>query len=151
MKRFLLTLAVIFLVFTVSCSRLSVSPPEGFAELKGRGTYRAVSPEGMLYRISTVKNKPPKDLKFWSKALENHLTKEGYRLNGEPQSFQSGDLEGLSYEWVLPYGNDSYIYLTALIVSEKSITLAEATAPYPVFIRYRQPLLDSLASIRSRR
>ena len=149
MKRFLLPLAIVSLIFTVSCSRLSVTPPEGFAELKeDRSTYRAVSPEGMLYRIRTVKNKPQKDLKFWSEALENHLAKEGYRMNGDPRPFQNGSWAGLSFEWVLPYGNDSYLYLTALIVSDKTITLAEATAPYSVFIRYRQPLLDSLASIQ---
>ncbi|MEE8591897.1 MAG: hypothetical protein V3T35_11320 [Spirochaetia bacterium] len=151
MKRFLLPLAIVSLFFAVSCSRLSVTPPEGFAELKGRSTYRAVSPEGILYRIRTVKNKPQKDLEFWSEALENHLAKEGYRLNGDPRPFQNGNRAGLSFEWVLPYGNDSYLYLTALIVSDKTITLAEATAPYSVFIRYRQPLLDSLASIQPRR
>jgi len=152
MKRFLLPLAIVSLAFTVSCSRLSVTPPEGFAELKSRGTYRAVSPEGMLYRIRTVKNKPQKDLEFWSEALETHLSKEGYRLNGDPRHFQNGSWAGLSFEWVLPpYGNDSYLYLTALIVSDKTITLAEATAPYSVFIRYRQPLLDSLASIQPHR
>jgi hypothetical protein len=151
MTRVLLPVALFSLLFTVSCARLSVTPPEGFAELKGKRTYRATSPEGMLYRIRSIKNDPQKNLGFWGEALENHLVKEGYRLNGKAQSFQSGAREGLSYEWVLPYGNESYLYLTALIVTDKTITLAEATAPYPVFIQYRQALLDSLTSIRPRR
>jgi hypothetical protein len=151
MRRFLLASSLISLLLTVSCSRPSVTPPEGFAELKGRQTYRAISPEGMLYRIRSVKNDPRKDLEFWGEALENHLVKEGYRLNGEAQSFTNGDREGLSYEWVLPYGNESYLYLTALVVTDKTITLAEATAPYSVFIRYRQALQDSIDSIRPRR
>jgi hypothetical protein len=151
MRRVLLPVALICLLLTVSCSRLSVTPPDGFAELKGRRTYQAISPEGMLYRIRSVKNEPRKELEFWGEALENHLVKEGYRLNGKARSFTSGDREGVSYEWVLPYGNESYLYLTALIVTDKTITLAEATAPYSVFISYRQALLDSLASIRPRR
>jgi hypothetical protein len=151
MRRFLLASSLISLLLTVSCSRASVTPPEGFAELKDRQTYRAISPEGMLYRIRSVKNDPRKELEFWGEALENHLVKEGYRLNGKARSFTSGDREGLSYEWVLPYGNESYLYLTALVVTDKTITLAEATAPYSVFIRYRQALQDSLDSIRPRR
>ncbi len=151
MKRVLLPIALISLLLAVSCSRLSVTPPEGFAELKGRRIYQAISPEGMLYRIRSIKNDPRKNLEFWGEALENHLVKEGYRLNGKARSFTSGDREGLSCEWVLPYGNESYLYLTAVIVTDKTITLAEAAAPYPVFIQYRQALLDSLASIRPRR
>ena len=151
MRRALLPVALVFVLFTVSCSRLSVTPPDGFAELKGGRTYRAISPEGMLYRIRSMKNDPKKNLEFWAEALENHLVKEGYRVNGTARSFTSGDHGGLSHEWVLPYGNESYLYLTALIVTDKTIVLAEAAAPYPVFILYRQALMDSLASIRSRR
>lgn len=148
MRRVLLPLALISLLLTISCSRFSVMSPQGFAELEGKRTYRAISPEGMLYRVRIEKNVPRKDLEFWGEALANHLVKEGYRLNGKAQSFTSGDREGVSYEWVLPYGNQSYLYLTALIVTDKTITLAEAAAAYPVFIRYRQALLDSLAGIR---
>jgi hypothetical protein len=151
MRRLLMPLTLTVLTLLVSCSRVSVQPPEGFAELKGRRTYRAVSPEGMLYRVRSIKNEPRKDLEFWGDALQNHLLKEGYRPNGEALSFESDDLEGLLYEWILPSGNESYLYLTALIVTGRTITLAEAAAPHPEFTRYRQALLDSLASIRPRR
>ncbi|MBN2553707.1 MAG: hypothetical protein JXB06_13100 [Spirochaetales bacterium] len=146
-------LAVILALLTlaVSCSRVSVPPPEGFAELKGGRSYRAISPEGMLYRVRSIKNDPGKDLEFWGRALENHLLKEGYRLNGEARPFDSGERRGLSYEWVLPYGNESHLYLTALVVTDRTITLAEAAAAYPVFIRYRQAILDSLSGIEPRR
>jgi hypothetical protein len=151
MRRLLLPLGLALLVLTNSCSRLSVVAPEGFAELKAGRSYRAVSPEGMLYRVRSIKNEPRKDLSFWGEALENHLVKEGYRSSGEAQSFESGDQEGLYYEWVLPYGNESYLYLTAILVTDRTITLAEAAAPHPVFIQYRHALLDSLSSIRPRR
>lgn len=151
MRRILIPFGLALVVFTVSCSRLSVTPPEGFAEIKGGRSYRAMSPEGMLYRVRSIENEPRKDLSFWGEALENHLRKEGYRANGEAQSFESGDREGLYYEWVLPSGNQSYLFLTALIVTDRTITLAEAAAPHPVFTQYRQALLESLTSIRPRR
>ncbi len=151
MRRVWLALSLGLLVLTVSCSRLSVVPPEGFAELKGGRSYRAVSPEGMLYRVRSIKNEPQKDLSFWGEALENHLIKEGYRLSTEAQTFESGNREGLYHEWILPYGHESHFYLTALLVTDRTITLAEAAAPHPIFMQYRQVLIDSLASIRPRR
>ena len=151
MRRIRLAVVLALLTLTVSCSRVSVQLPEGFAEMKGGRSYRAISPEGMLYRVRSIKNDPRKDLEFWGQALENHLLEEGYRLNGEARLFDSGERRGLSCEWVLPYGNESYLYLTALIVTDRTITLAEAAAPYPVFIRYRQALLDSLSGIEPRR
>ena len=105
----------------------------------------------MLYRVRSIKNEPQKDLSFWGEALENHLVKEGYRSSGEARSFESADRKGLYYEWVLPSGTQSYLYITALIVTDRTITLAEAAAPHPVFTRYRAALLDSLATIRPRR
>lgn len=151
MKRLHLVLPLFLLLFAASCSHISVIPPEGFAELAGRGSYRAVSPEGMLYRIRSIKNVPQKDIEFWGDALKNHLVKEGYRLRDEAESFESEVQDGLAYQWVLPYGNESYLYLTALIVTDKTITLAEAAAPYPVYIKYQQAIRDSLATIRPRR
>ena len=151
MKRLLLPATLALLALGVSCSRIAVVPPEGFAELKGKRTYRAVSPEGMLYRTRSIRNEPQKDLAFWGKALKNHLEKEGYRSGGDAQTFESGDLAGLYYEWILPAGNQSYFYLTALIVTDKTIILTEAAAPHPVYTKYRQAVLDSLASIRPSR
>jgi hypothetical protein len=105
----------------------------------------------MLYRVRSFQNEPEKDLEFWSAALENHLQKEGYRPGAESRSFQSGKQEGRYFEWVLPYGNESYVYLTALLVTDRTITLAEAAAPHTVFSRYREALLESLATIQPRR
>jgi hypothetical protein len=151
MRRLLLVLGLALTVLMISCSPLSVDPPQGFAELKGGRSFRAVSPEGMLYRVKSMKNEPQKGLVFWGQALENHLSREGYRSAGEARSFESGNHRGLYYEWILPSGNESYLYLTALIVTDRTITLAEAAAPHSVFDRYRQAVIDSLASIRPRR
>jgi len=147
----LLPSAVCLALALGACSPLSVELPEGFAELQGRGrTFRAVSPEGMLLRVRLLDNHPAKELAFWSEALSGHLLKEGYRANGQAVEFASGGGTGVLYEWAAPYGNESYLYLTALVVSRRRIALAEAAAPYPVFVRHRQALRDSLQNLRLR-
>ena len=133
-----------------SCTSL-VQKPEGFAKVPlGQivvTQYKAVSPEGMIYRVRKLKNYPVQTLEFWTNALRNHLEKEGYRIITEGQSFQTGDNSGMIFEWAMPYANQSFIYLTAIVVSHKRIAVAEAAAEHTIYYRYREALLDSLASI----
>jgi hypothetical protein len=131
----------------LSCAHLSVEKPAGFAEVETENRYRAVSPEGMVYRVRTVDNYPVQSLSFWSDALKNHLIKEGYTLLGEGESFQAGDYEGEFFEWAVPYGHESYIYLTAILVSEETIAIAEAAAEHTVYSEHREAVKKSLKSI----
>lgn len=126
---------------------LSVRRPEGFAEQKGEAVYRAVSPEGLLYRVRTVANDPAKDLPFWSEALRVQLTREGYRPIGQAQRF-SGGQDGVFHEWGVRYGNEDHVFLTAILVFGDRIAVAEAGGEHSVYYRYRDRLLESLKSIR---
>ncbi len=157
MRRMAKAMALGLTLVAASCARLSVPLPEGFAELRrdsGRATYQAVSPEGMVYRVRVLANEPRKELRFWSEALRSHLTREGYLPAGEARTLAGGGgasaAPGVLYEWVLPYGNESYLYLTGLLVQGDSIVLAEAGAPQAVYARYRRALAASLAAIRLR-
>jgi hypothetical protein len=133
-----------------SCATL-VQKPEGFAEVFPRqvaaAQYKAVSPEGMIYRVRTMRNYPVQTLEFWAQALRNHLEKEGYRSVAVGRSFETTDSSGMIFEWAMPYGNESYIYLTAIVVSEKKIAVAEAAAEHRIYEQYREALLESLSSI----
>lgn len=134
-----------------SCATL-VQKPEGFAEVPlaqiVATRYQGVSPEGMIYQVRTLKNYPIQTLDFWAKALQNHLEKEGYRSISGGVPFETGDHSGMIFEWAMPYANQTYIYLTAIVVSDKRIAVAEAAAEHTVYYRYREALLDSLASVR---
>lgn len=130
---------------------LNVKPkaelPEGFAKVKSSWSYQALSPEGMQYRVRTVKNYPEQELEFWGTTLKNHLEKEGYHLMGESSSFQTKDSSGIFYEWLMPYGNTDYIYLTAIMISKDRIVIAESAAEHMIYKRYRESVLNSLATI----
>ena len=152
-SRLLLALAVLFI--TASCARIRVEPPDGFAELKGRGlwrarTYRAVSPEGMLFRIRSVKNYPPQDLDFWKEALFSHLEKEGYHQAGDELLFQASERGGVLYEWAVVYGQEDYLYITAIVPSERRIAVVEAGAEYRIYREHREAILNSLETISFR-
>lgn len=139
------------ILVTAGCAKPRVGKPRGFAEVKGGifsdPVYKAVSPEGMLYRVRTVKNYPAMGLDFWGDTLKNQLINEGYHLSGDGVSLKTDNSDGVMYEWILPYGSSDYIYMTAIILSGKRIIIAESTAQHTVYKKYRGAILDSLKTI----
>ncbi len=143
-------LLLLLLLVLAGCSRVQVELPDGFAEQRERGLYRAVSPEGMRLEIRTTKNQPRKDLDFWSRALKNHLLEEGYTLVTAGEPFEAGAGQGVLYEWGAPYRNESYIYLTAIVVSGGRIAIAEGAGEHTVYRTYREEILESLGTLELR-
>jgi hypothetical protein len=141
----LLPLALLLVI--AGCSRVRIDVPEGFAPAKARGEFRAISPEGLALRVRVVKNDPQMDLEFWRETLGNHLVREGYR-GGETSSFTAGEREGVIFNWTVPYGPETWSYLTAFLVSGKRIYLAEAAGEHTLMRRYRPAIEDALASLR---
>lgn len=139
--------AAVFGLLTLSagCSRYRAETPEGFAEIRrpGRGLYLAVSPEGVRFRIRTVKNYPRMDTDFWTETLKNHLQEEGYFLVSGPERVG----ETVRMEWGIPYSGEDYMYTTALKVSGRRIVLVETGARYDLYIRYADTIETSLEKL----
>jgi hypothetical protein len=159
MKRIKYFMAAFLLsVILFSCiEAFSIKTPEGLAEIEITGfqfsnvLYKAVSPEGMQFKIKKEKNYPEQNLSFWGKALKYQLEKEGYVLITDGLEIRAGtqdnEQEIIVFEWSLPYQNKNYTYLTAIMVYGGTIYIAEAAAPNDIYMIYRENLLDSLKSI----
>lgn len=129
------------------CSELAVKTPSGFAALESTGQYAAMSPEGMVYRVRVMHNSPPQSLDFWTEALTNHLEQEGYVPLSTGNAFEAGPLGGTFSEWTVPYADDTYKYLTGILVGEETIAVVEASSVHEVYDRHRDAVLASLESI----
>ena len=144
-------LIAVSILLAAGCAKPKVDKPQGFAEVEtglfSGAVYKAVSPEGMLYRVRTVKNYPFMELEFWGNSLKNQLIKEGYHLSAEEIDLEAEGSEGILFEWILPYGSDDYIYMTAILLSGKRIIIAESAAEHTVYKKYRGSILDSLKTI----
>ena len=145
MRRIVPALAVLLVL--AGCARVRIDTPEGFAPMKARREFRAVSPEGVAFRVRVVKNEPRMDLEFWRETLANHLKREGYR-GGNESSFTAGERDGVIFDWTVPYGPETWSYLTAFLVSGKRIYLAEAAGEHTLIRRYRPAIEDALSSLR---
>jgi hypothetical protein len=155
--RVILLCAVLFAAS--SCARIRVQTPDGFAEWESSGILpvkacRAVSPEGIELVLRSVKNYPPQDLEFWKEALFSHLEDEGYLPAGEPVLFETkkGAIvrDGVLFEWVVGYGEEDYVYCTAIIPSKRRIAIVEAAGKYRIYTEYRDAILSSLETVTFR-
>ncbi|MBN1411357.1 MAG: hypothetical protein JW969_10980 [Spirochaetales bacterium] len=140
-------LSVVSLVMFFSCSKIDVKKPEGFAEIRGSNAYSAISPEGVRYNIRYVKNYPQKELLFWKEALKNHMQDSGYMLVKE-DTFSAASKSGAYFEWGAPFGSQNYIYLTAIIIYDREIVIAEAAGEVNLVSQYRNALLESIKTIK---
>jgi hypothetical protein len=151
MKRvlFVIISAGLLSILLVGCSRFSMEEPVGFAPLESKrgAPYRAVSPEGMLLTVRTVKPEPEKELDFWKETLYHQLEKEGYEQVGDEEQFDTANSTGVLYVWGLRYGGTDYLYLTAIVEAGKKLLVAESAAEVSVFQKYRESIEKSLASI----
>jgi len=145
----LILVGVVFILPRMS-AQVTVQAPEGFAEQRAKDGYKAVSPEGVLLRVRTARNYPKQELFFWKKALRAHLLDEGYHLLNDGEAFSAGVNEGVLYEWVLPYGQKDYIYLTAVIPAGRRIIIAEAAGEHTLFRKYSNAIHASLLTIKRR-
>jgi hypothetical protein len=128
-----------------ACKTIPRNVPEGFAAYKGNGIFRAVSSDGVMYRIRNEENKPFAELPFWKTALKKHMLDSGYRFIGESDITSDGR-PGYQLELSAPLGDKDYIYLIALFVNGDRLVIAEASGEAVTFRKHR----DSVTAAVSR-
>ncbi len=141
-------LLVLFCISILSCQKIILDEPEGFANIEEGKIYKAVSPEGVILKIRIVENAPSKDVEFWGDALSYQLKKEGYVSSSDGVYFTGAEHGGYYHEWALAYGTDTFKYLTAIIPYEKKIIIAEAAGEYIVFADYRDSIIECLKTVK---
>ncbi len=142
--------ALLVLSVCVSCATYQIEPPDGFAVIEGRDTFRAISPEGVKMRLRFEPNDPQQDLDFWAAALRNHLERGGFRPIGGKETFLTGEWEGVIFEWGAPVGGEDYLYLTAIVPTNKRICIIEVAGEHSLYREYRESIGRSLRTLTLR-
>jgi hypothetical protein len=129
-----------------SCGARAVAP-EGFAPFPKRKAFAAVSPDDVIFRVRTMKNKPRADLDFWTEALRKRLLDAGYRLVEEGKLGSTGP-EGRFLELVAPDGERDARWIVALFVEGGQVTVAEAAGEAAKFGGRRTAVLAAIGRLK---
>lgn len=113
--------------------------PRGFSAWRKRGRYRAVSPDGVLYRARSVRRQARADGEFWQEALRERMTAAGYRV-------VSQDTLGVAprIELASPLGQEDWTYVVAFRVDGRRIRVIEAAGEVSRFEARRTAIASAM-------
>jgi hypothetical protein len=109
--------------------------PAGFAPGKKASRFVAVSPDDVVFRVRTAKNKPVADLAFWKEAMRTRMTEAGYHVVSEGE-ITSASGPGTLLELSAPDGEQDDTYLIALFVDGRKLVVVEAAGEVARFARH---------------
>ncbi|MEL6543215.1 MAG: hypothetical protein AAFQ82_01235 [Myxococcota bacterium] len=141
MKR---TFAVLLLL--TGCTSFQASPPEGFAPFDDWWEFRAVSPEGVTFRVREEDNEPEADLAFWSEALKNRMDDAGYVFVKDGE-VKAGSVSGYALELAAPFGQTDYSYLIAIFVQGSDIVIVESAGEVTEFSERRSAIDTAISNL----
>jgi hypothetical protein len=141
--------AIIFILsILVGCTTHEiVSAPAGFARYSDSQEFKAVSPEGIVFRVRHEENKPYADLSFWKEALKKRMLDAGYIFLREASITADGQ-QGYLLELTAPFGEKDYTYLTAIFVRSNKIVIAEAAGEVTDLSARRDGILASIQRLK---
>ncbi len=119
--------------------------PAGFASYEGQEKRQAVNAERVVYQVRNIENKPQADAAFWQLALKERLLKAGYVLVAEGP-LEAGARKGYYIETTAPRGPADYMYLVAIFVQDKQITVAESAGELAAYKAQRDKIFAALRS-----
>ncbi|MBI5062682.1 MAG: hypothetical protein HZB87_04225 [Desulfatitalea sp.] len=131
------------------CACVHTTPatlPEGFAAYPPDDAFKAVSPDGVVYRVRSEPNKPYAEMAFWKEAMKKRMLEAGYRLSAEAP-LPAGPRQGYLLELTAPYGPLDYGYMIAIFVEKESIQIAEAAGEVVALAKHRPELLKAMTNL----
>lgn len=138
---------ILVLAFLLAgCTPFQATAPDGFAPFDDWGEFRAVSPEGVTFRVRAEDNEPEADLAFWAEALKNRMDDAGY-VFVEDGDVSAGSVKGYRLELAAPFGQEDYTYLIAIFVSGSNIVIVESAGEVTRFSERRAAVDAAIAAI----
>ena len=141
-----LLLALVAMGAGASCRDFEAVAPEGFATFESLSDFRAVSSDGVTYRVRTEENEPAADLAFWREALKKRMQDAGYTVVKEGAIDAKGR-PGYLLELAAPIGRQDYAYAIGIFVRGKRIVIVESTGEVTRFAGHRKAVLAAMALI----
>ena len=121
--------AVMLFLCLVGCKHAVANLPQGFAPYASGAPwqdFRAVSADGVVFRVRETPNEPVAELAFWKEALKKRMLEAGYTFLSERDIKAAGGEPGYLIELTAPLGDRDYVYLIGVFRNRSHLIIAEA-------------------------
>jgi hypothetical protein len=144
--------ALASLLAAAGCRPFEAQAPAGFAPYEsgsalGRKAFRAVSAEGVVFRVRAESTKSKAALPFWKEAIKKRMLDAGYTFVSEADLTSPGG-PGYLLELAAPIGARDYSYLVAIFVKDTDLVIAEAAGEVLPVVRHKKAIGEAIAAIR---
>lgn len=136
------------LLLVSACHPFQGVAPDGFAAFEPGKSYRAVSPDGVLFRVRAADNKPKADLPFWKEAFKKRMLDSGYSFTAEANVATTSGTPGYMLELAAPIGVVDYGYIIAIFEHGDDIIIAEAAGDVVKLAARRQAVVDAITQLK---
>lgn len=120
--------------------------PDGFSAWKKKRAYRAVTPDGVMYRVRSMKHKPKGELAFWKEAMKDRMIAAGYVIASE-QDVTADGVPGALLECRAPLGEQDWTYLVGVFPDGGRLVIVEAGAEITQFEARKQAILTAVGQM----
>jgi hypothetical protein len=132
------------LLMLSACEAPQLIRPDGFAPYESSvRSFKAVSPERIMYRMRTFKNEDDAGLAFWKTALTTHMQDSGYIMLSE-SNITAKSTPGFLVVLAAPVGAKDYSYMIAIFVHKEKLVVFESAGETKYFDKYKDNIIKTI-------
>jgi hypothetical protein len=137
-----------FLCFLFSCASFNAKTPKGFAEYSENESdkFKAISSDGVLYRVSAYEQKSEASMDFWKEAFLLKMKNASYKQEDSLNvNISSKTAMGYIFSFANNVGSD--LYLVAAVPNGNKMIVVEASAEREKFNARKADILKAISEI----
>jgi len=141
-------LSIFAMLFLFSCASFKAKAPENFAEYSDTASdeFKAVSSDGILYRVSEYEQKAEASMDFWREAFLLKMKNANYKQE-DSLSINIGGKAAIGYIFSFANNAGTDLYLVAAVQSKEKMFVVEAAGESAKFESRKKDILDAIGNI----
>ncbi len=108
----------------------NIKAPDGFSRFEKGDPLKLITADGVRIKSREVDNYPKATLAFWTDATARHLKRRGYAGKSKRCFKTTTGLDGCTVDFIIPRGQEDWVFAVTLFVVGDKIVLVEAAGPY---------------------
>jgi hypothetical protein len=133
----------------VSCASFKATAPNNFATYKDSdcGKFKAISSDGVLYRVSAYEQKSEASVEFWREAFLLKMKNSNYKQE-DSLNVSIGGKAAIGYIFSFANSVGSDLYLVAAVPVKGEMIVVEAAAESEKFNARKSDILEAIGKIQ---